>query len=615
MSERTSNDDQKDELLKLAGECEGFHRISGDDLPPEVSQRIVAAASQAFEQRFLGRQRGRESALGQEGGEMSQDVTTLHRPDSLAAGGRPRQISRTTVALLAAAGTLAAALLVTSAYIGLRGTDPPNTTITDGVKEHDDSAGGALTEVAEVQEAPRARVIEPIEAPRAEEEGKGDATIAQGAKEDDDPAARTRTPAEVVKAPETNQAPVIQPVPEDQWVEAGVASEFAVKAIDPDGPANQLTYTLVGAPGWARIDPAVGKITLTPTAAQAGSRFPLNVRVIDNGQPAPSFAETTINVVVAQAMARTGKEGEGPAPLMGPEAPTPSTAGAPGAPSPAPGFPPPSPPSGFPQPAGPPSPAPSPRPGFPPTASGYPPATPGVPQLTYPTPAPLPQDPTLKTITLDLDKKITAYDLEADPSLMEGDLYVELLGPESWPMPAAFVDGKNRISLRGKTTIKWEYLEGPEISIKFLRYPDALRLQVESVVRQGAKRGRDPAFTREEVESWKNNLPQELAQAVAEYSTLQVVGPQLRVRLGQLQADYQRAVRSRNPSDAGKAQTAMRNCQNDLKRAGIRFENLEDNIPRMQAIVAALPHLEKLAKSLHRKAKLYYRISAEEEEK
>jgi hypothetical protein len=238
-----------------------------------------------------------------------------------------------------------------------------------------------------------------------------------------------------------------------------------------------------------------------------------------------------------------------------------------------------------------------------------------VPQITYPTPAPPPQDPTLKTITLSLDKKTTAYDLEADRSMMEGDLEIELFGPKSWPMPAAFVDGKNRIALRGKTTIKWDYLEGPEINVKFLRYPDALRLQVESVFRQGAKMRRDPGFTREEVEGWKNNLPQELTQAVAEYKRLQAVGPQLQASLARLQGELRQAIQGRNPGQAGALQNAVRNNQNDLNRALKRFHQLDEDIPRMGALVAGLPHYEKLTDSLHRKAKLYYRISPEEDEK
>jgi outer membrane protein assembly factor BamB len=91
-----------------------------------------------------------------------------------------------------------------------------------------------------------------------------------------------------------NQAPVLAAIG-NQTATVGQALTFTAAATDPDA-GQTLSYTLIGAPTGATINPTTGDFTWTPTAAQVGPRT-FTVRVTDNGSPART-AEETITVTV-----------------------------------------------------------------------------------------------------------------------------------------------------------------------------------------------------------------------------------------------------------------------------------------------------------------------------
>src|SRR5262249_45753331 len=83
----------------------------------------------------------------------------------------------------------------------------------------------------------------------------------------------------------------------DRVLDEGAAVSFQVVASDPDS-GQTLVFSLgAGAPSGARIDPNTGLFTWT---AAAPARYPVTVRVTDNGSPAASdsrtFAITVTNV-------------------------------------------------------------------------------------------------------------------------------------------------------------------------------------------------------------------------------------------------------------------------------------------------------------------------------
>ena len=222
--------------------------------------------------------------------------------------------------------------------------------------------------------------------------------------------------------------------------------------------------------------------------------------------------------------------------------------------------------------------------------------------------------PPLKTITLELKKQMSAYELDVDGPVPKGDLIVELSGPAAWPVPAQFDEDKNRIPLNGRTVIRWDDLEGPELRVWFKRFPDALKLQVESVYVQGAQVRRPPEYTVEKVEWWKNNLPQEFQRDVAEYQSLPAAIEQMRIRGVALERQLNDAVR-RNDPRAGFHQMLLKRLQNEINKANRRGAELERELPKREAHVRDLPRLEHLMKSLHRHAQLHYRVCGEEGEK
>jgi Glycosyl hydrolase catalytic core/Ricin-type beta-trefoil lectin domain-like/Putative Ig domain len=75
-------------------------------------------------------------------------------------------------------------------------------------------------------------------------------------------------------------APVLAAIPPLSGNE-GVPLTFTASATDPDLPANALTYSLVGAPGGASINPGTGVFTWTPAETQGPGSFNFTVRVSD----------------------------------------------------------------------------------------------------------------------------------------------------------------------------------------------------------------------------------------------------------------------------------------------------------------------------------------------
>jgi hypothetical protein len=83
---------------------------------------------------------------------------------------------------------------------------------------------------------------------------------------------------------EVNRPPSLAAIP-NQVVDEEKELTFTARATDPDLPANTLTFSLVGAPAGAGIDPATGVFTWSPTEAQGPGDFTFTVKVTDNGAP------------------------------------------------------------------------------------------------------------------------------------------------------------------------------------------------------------------------------------------------------------------------------------------------------------------------------------------
>jgi hypothetical protein len=98
------------------------------------------------------------------------------------------------------------------------------------------------------------------------------------------------TTSVTVNVTEVNRSPVLAAIT-NQTGYWGNQLTFTASATDPDLPANELAYSLVGAPAGATINASTGAFSWTPTAAQIGM-VTIVVRVTDNGSPALSDDET-----------------------------------------------------------------------------------------------------------------------------------------------------------------------------------------------------------------------------------------------------------------------------------------------------------------------------------
>ncbi|HVG33238.1 MAG TPA: putative Ig domain-containing protein, partial [Pyrinomonadaceae bacterium] len=94
-----------------------------------------------------------------------------------------------------------------------------------------------------------------------------------------------------------DDAPVFTDVPTDVTIPEVSPYTFTATASDVDGPA--LTFSLLGAPAGASINPTTGQFNWTPTEAQGGTNVPFvfKVKVSDGTESAESEIKITVTEV------------------------------------------------------------------------------------------------------------------------------------------------------------------------------------------------------------------------------------------------------------------------------------------------------------------------------
>jgi VCBS repeat-containing protein len=130
---------------------------------------------------------------------------------------------------------------------------------------------------------------------------------------------------------EVNAAPALSNVPASATIDELAAYSFTASATDSDIPVQTLTFSLVGAPAGASINPSTGAFNWTPTEAQGnGSAYSFTVRVSDgvvntdspvsltvrevNSAPSiAAIADQTVDELTALTVTANGTDGDDPA--------------------------------------------------------------------------------------------------------------------------------------------------------------------------------------------------------------------------------------------------------------------------------------------------------------
>ncbi|URN95130.1 MAG: putative Ig domain-containing protein [Candidatus Pristimantibacillus lignocellulolyticus] len=102
----------------------------------------------------------------------------------------------------------------------------------------------------------------------------------------------------IVTVNEINEAPVLGAIG-NKTVNEDTLITFTATATDADLPANTLTFSLVGAPLGASINPITGVFTWTPTEAQGPGSYAFIVRVSDGTQIDSEQITITVNEINA----------------------------------------------------------------------------------------------------------------------------------------------------------------------------------------------------------------------------------------------------------------------------------------------------------------------------
>lgn len=98
---------------------------------------------------------------------------------------------------------------------------------------------------------------------------------------------------------EVNQAPSLQPVPNQSVAEESLLS-FSAMGADEDlvnGAPQPLTYSLIGAPSGMNIVPSTGAVSWTPTEAQGPNTYSFQVQVSDGTLTASRPVQVTVTEV------------------------------------------------------------------------------------------------------------------------------------------------------------------------------------------------------------------------------------------------------------------------------------------------------------------------------
>ncbi len=110
-----------------------------------------------------------------------------------------------------------------------------------------------------------------------------------------------------------NDAPVLAAFA-PKLANEGVQLTFTASATDPDRPGDSLTYSLIGAPTGAAIDPASGAFTWTPSAVQSPGDYQFSVRVSDGYLTDDKTVDVGVSGVFGDPMA--DEDGDGIANLI-----------------------------------------------------------------------------------------------------------------------------------------------------------------------------------------------------------------------------------------------------------------------------------------------------------
>ncbi|HVK10090.1 MAG TPA: putative Ig domain-containing protein [Gemmataceae bacterium] len=119
--------------------------------------------------------------------------------------------------------------------------------------------------------------------------------------DDGSPNAADGAGRKTVQIVSANQPPVIAGVPATASIVPGATLSFTATATDPNVPAQGLSFSLVGAPDGASINPATGVFTWAVDPDTVAGDYTFDVRVTDAGSPALSDSESitvTVNRVV-----------------------------------------------------------------------------------------------------------------------------------------------------------------------------------------------------------------------------------------------------------------------------------------------------------------------------
>jgi hypothetical protein len=113
---------------------------------------------------------------------------------------------------------------------------------------------------------------------------------------------------------DVNEVPVLDPIG-DQSVDELTLLSFTATASDSDIPADTLSYSLVGAPAGAALDPSTGAFSWTPTEAQGPGAFVFDVVVtdlfgqVDSETITVTVAETNLAPSIVNPGSQVGGEG------------------------------------------------------------------------------------------------------------------------------------------------------------------------------------------------------------------------------------------------------------------------------------------------------------------
>jgi prefoldin subunit 5 len=212
------------------------------------------------------------------------------------------------------------------------------------------------------------------------------------------------------------------------------------------------------------------------------------------------------------------------------------------------------------------------------------------------------RDPAL-LLNLEVDKQTREFELSDPPPQQKLQLRVTQL--QNFAKQAKLCGQTDTATFTKPAVIEFEQLRGAEIEVRLFRNSTTGKLEVRSEPVFRERGEREFELTRKRLDALERSVQATLGKLQAESSSLQSGVASLRRNLQTLNANP-----PSNFYEAKKRTEQVREINASIAKSLGRIDDLQRQMPRLQARLAAVPQVREFIDSLHERAAIHFVVAA-----